>query len=304
MKRYIFKLLLFFIIIASIDYGVGLFGDYLQAHANRGFTKRTNDLVMKDCHDVVILGSSRAHHHYDTPFLSDTLGLDVYNAGYDGNGVVLAYGLLSIMLERYSPRLVIFDVEPAFDINVYEMDNDHKRYLKYLKPYYKNEKVGRIFRDVSEEEWYKVHSGLIRYNSSLAVMISDNLRPFQSDNNGYEPLDGIYNNEPNGNVFQTTKEDIFKLRYVEKLISLAKQNDIPIVLIASPMYGTKSSKILSPVKNICFKYDVPFLDYYANKELMQTKDCFREPMHLNSFGARVFSREIINDIDSCLKTNN
>ncbi len=97
MKKYIVHILIFFTIVAVIDISVGLAGDYLVSHVKSGDAKRTNDLAMVDKHDVLILGSSRARHHYDTPFLSDTLGLDVYNAGYDGNGVVLAYGLLEMI---------------------------------------------------------------------------------------------------------------------------------------------------------------------------------------------------------------
>lgn len=299
MKRYILKILLFFAIVVGVDLGVGALGDYLQAHANRGFSKQTDDLVMKDCHDVVILGSSRAHHHYDTPFLSDTLGLDVYNAGYDGNGVVLAYGLLSMILERYSPRLVIFDVEPAFDINVYENDNGHKRYLKYLKPYYRNEKVGDIFRDVSEEEWYKVHSGLIRYNSSLVSMLYDCMRANDSDiMKGYDALEGVYTNEPDKKETQAVEIDSFKLEYVEKLIQATQLKNVPLVFVASPKYGASSSVAITPVKDICALYHVPFLDYYCDNTFMQHKEWFKEPMHLNREGAKMFSLRIINDINS------
>ena len=127
MKKFIFNILLFFGIVAVFDICVGFAGDYLQAHAKGGSTKEFNDLVKKDKHDILVLGSSRAHHHYDSPFLSDTLGLDVYNAGYNGNGVVLAYGILEMAIKNYKPKLVIFDVEPAFDINVYSEDNQHKR---------------------------------------------------------------------------------------------------------------------------------------------------------------------------------
>ena len=86
MKSFIIKILLFFAIVAVIDLCVGFIGDYLQAHAKGGITKQTNDLVMTDAHDVIIFGSSRARNHYDAPYLTDSLGLDVYNAGYDGNG--------------------------------------------------------------------------------------------------------------------------------------------------------------------------------------------------------------------------
>lgn len=68
---------------------------------------------------------------------------------------------------RYHPKLIIYDVEPAFDINVYRPDHGNRRYLNMLKPYYKHYGVAGIFKDISLEEWLKVHSGMIRYNSKL-----------------------------------------------------------------------------------------------------------------------------------------
>lgn len=298
MKRYIANILIFFTIVAVADFCVGSLGDYLQSHAKGGATRCINDLVMEDVHDVVILGSSRAHHHYDTPFLSDTLGLDVYNAGYDGNGVVLADGLLELMLERYHPKLVLFDVEPAFDILEYPNDNHHIRYISTLKPYYRHAAVGNIIQDVSEEEWYKVHSGLIRYNSNLVAMAKDNFyNPFGKfgNNHGYEPLAGVYDKTPDAEDDSGGSIDMFKLKYVELLIKTSKEHHVPIVLIASPKLGAENSLVFETVKQICDRLDIDFLDYYTEPEF-QIPNLYKEPMHLNKDGAREFSAKIAGEI--------
>lgn len=300
MKRYIVNILLFFVLVIGVDVAVGRFGDNLQAHAKGGNTKRTNDLVMSDTYDVLILGSSRAHHHYDTPFLSDTLGMDVFNAGYDGNGVVLAYGLLEMVIERYKPRLILYDVEPAFDINVYAADNHHTRYISNLKPYFRHKEVGKLIRDVSDEEWYKVHSGLMRYNSGLITRSIDNIRPVSIAPSGYEPLSGIYTGDGEKPDNNGVEIDTFKLKYIEKLIQLAKENNIPMAMIASPKYGWKNENILKPVIDICNREGVEFINYYDNSEFMHHKEYFKEPMHLNTEGARVFSTRIVKDIHRLL----
>lgn len=290
MKKFIVNILVFFAIVAAIDFGIGYMGDYLTSHVRSGDTKRTYDLAMQDCHDVLILGSSRARHHYDTPFLSDTLGLDVYNAGYDGNGVVLAYGLLEMVLERYEPKLILYDVEPSFDIVVYEADNNHKRYVSRLKPYYRHKAVGSIIADVSIEEWYKVHSGMIRYNMSLLTMYLDNFRPSKDTRKGFSPLYGEYDRESESNGGKS-ELDQFKLSYIEKIITLANSKNIPIAFVASPKYSQIESVVLRPVKEMCTKYGVDFFDYYADPSF-QRKEWFKEPMHLNVDGAKAFSRVI------------
>lgn len=285
---------MFFAIIAVIDLCVGITGDYLQAHAKGGETRKTNDFVMNDRHDIVIFGSSRACHHYDAPFLSDTLGLDVYNAGYDGNGIVLSYGLFSMILERYKPRLVIFDIEPAFDIYVYAGDNEHKRYISTLKPYYKNDSVKEIIKEVSVEEWYKAHSGMMRYNTTIISKALDYTKEDAINNKGFVPMKGSYTGSATvqGEGLISTIDD-FKLDYVEKMLILSKSKDIHMVMVASPKYGKTSSIELQPVIDLCGRYNIPFVDFYADPEFMQHKEWFKEPMHLNEIGARWFTKQMI-----------
>ena len=297
MKKFITKILIFFAIIAVIDFCVGFVGGYLQSHAKGGDTRKTNDLVMDDQHDILIFGSSRACHHYDAPFMSDTLGLDVFNAGYDGNGVILSYGLLSMVIERYQPKLILFDVEPAFDINVYAADNGNKRYITLLKPYYLNAGVSEVIRGVSEEEWLKSYSGMMRYNTTIISKTLDYLRGSGVSNNGYIPMKGVYTGEPNREQGKVTKRDTIKLDYVEKLLLLAKTKNIPIAVVASPKYGKKNADEVLPVIDICSKHNIPFIDYYANEVFMQHKEWFVEPMHMNEVGAKVFSTKLIKEIN-------
>ena len=284
-----------------IDICVGFAGDYLQDHAKGGETKALNDLVKKECHDIVILGSSRAHHHYDTPFLSDTLGMDIYNAGYDGNGVILGYGLLEMIMERYQPKLIIYDIEPHFDVIVYDGDNHHKRYIKKLKPYYRNEIIGSIIKDVSTEEWYKTHSGCIRYNTVIIPLLIDNIKGRSMTPKGYLPLYGSLVSESSSKKKKYTQVDYFKLKYFEKLLKLVNDNHIPMVVVASPMLGVESSAALLPAFKLCYDYQIPVLDYYVDSLFLQHKEWFHDASHLNSIGAREFSKRIVCDIEDHLK---
>lgn len=301
MKKFVIHILVFFAIVAAIDIFVGFTGDYLQQHAKGGSTKQFNDLVMNDKHDVLILGSSRAHHHYDTPYLSDTLGIDVYNGGYDGNGVILADGILELTLKHSRPKLILLDIEPAFDVIVYDGDNHHKRYISDLKPYYRAPEIGSIIKDVSEEEWYKVHSGMIRYNTDIIKMTIDNILKRVTPSNGYSPLTGAMLKDLAPRKTSKPNEiDSFKLKYVAHIIDVAKSNRIPIVLVASPKYTKAGSAILTPVVEICEEKQVPFLDYYSQLDFIAHKEWFKEPMHLNATGARMFSRMIASDIEKML----
>ena len=291
MKKFLLHILLFFAIVGIVDVGIGICGRYLRSHAKGGITRQFDDLVMKDKHDVLVLGSSRAHSHYDTPFLSDTLGLDVYNAGYEGNGVILAYGILDLVLNRYSPRIVLFDVEPAFDVIVYQPDNNDTRYINLLKPYYKDNDIPEIIKGVSREEWNKVQSGMIRYNTNILRMLADNVTNRGIEKCGFAPLNGKIEKEPE-QEHQKPKEyiiDELKLAFVEKLIDQCQSHNVTLIFVASPKYG-KNTSDLEPVKQIAEKRGVLFLDYYDDPIFLSHKDWFKEPMHLNKEGARVFSK--------------
>ena len=301
MKKFILNIILFFAIIVAIDLLVSAAGGYMQGHAKGGDTKRFDDLVEKDEHDILILGSSRAHHHYDTPFLSDTLGMDVYNAGIDGNGVVLAYGILEMVLNRYKPKLVLYDVEPAFDINEYSADNNHTRYISKLKPYYNEHGIEQIIKDVSIEEWRKVQSGLLRFNTGIITILMDNLIAKENSSQGYAPMNGIMQREINESDQKQSKQDIFKINYIEKLILLCKYYDVPLVMIASPKYGAESVTVFDPIVNLCSQYDIPFWNYYNDVDFMSHKSWFNEPMHLNANGARAFSISIVEKMEGMLQ---
>ena len=318
MKKYIVNIFIFLFIVAIIDFFVGLAGDYLQSHAKSGDTRKTNDLIMSNHHDIIVFGSSRACHHYDTPFLSDTLGLDIYNAGYDGNSIVLAYGLMAMVFERYHPKLIIYDVEPTFDINVYAADNGHKRYISLLKPYYLHAGAKEVIEAVSEEEFYKSYSGMIRYNTTIISKGLDFFKEELSCLHGYEPIYGSYTGELTNKTQSVTDEgfvmqpqngapslhtDYFKLMFFEKMLILSQSKNIPLLVVASPKLGMKNSAELEPVIDLCQKYKVPFIDYYADIEFMQHKEWFKEPMHLNNIGARLFSSKIVDSIRRTVSYN-
>ena len=139
---------------------------------------------------------------------------------------------------------------------------------------------------------------MMRYNTTIISKALDYSKGDASINKGYIPIQGVYTGEvteQGGNPAMNI--DTFKLDYVEKLLVLAKSKNVPIVVVASPKYGKTSSRELQPIINICRKNNIEFWDYYADSEFMQHKEWFKEPMHLNSNGASVFSKRIVARIE-------
>lgn len=290
MKKYILYIILFFAIVTSIDFCYGKVSDYMYAHSKGGMSKQIYDLCMKNQYDVIIMGSSRAHYHYDPQIIGDSLGMSCYNAGYDGNGIILMYGFYKMITNRYTPKLIIYDVEQLFDIYEYENDNNSTRYLSGLKPFYNQPGVSQIFKVVSLEEFYKANSSLCRYNSNTIPLILDCLKARHMDNRGYSPLVGTFDYEPESKEGMSAMVlDSLKMYYMRNLFHDVSDKNIPMIVVASPRYGTSSSDVFLPIKSLCEEYNIPFVDFYSDSLFMSHREWFKEPVHLNEKGAHEYS---------------
>ena len=299
MKKYIEKVLLFFIIILVIDFAYGCVFDYMSSHLKGGSSKRIYDLCMTEKHDIIILGSSRARHHYIPQILEDSLNLECYNGGVDGHGIILMNGIVELMTQRYTPKLIIYDIENAFDINVYQSDNNCLRYIKPLRPYFRNEKISDIIGSISKKEYIYVHSGFYRYNSIGISVLKDFLfSDVEGSTKGYSPLYGCQINETqpvssNENiVVDSVKYNCFT-RFVDNM----QEKGIPLIVVASPKYK-KDFSDLFPLVEYCKSQNITFLNYYNHEHFMNNCSLFKESMHLNDSGAIVFSKKVASDLTS------
>ena len=116
MKRFVIKILVFLAIMFILDRGFGLAMKYLQDHAKGGYVGHHNYILHQANEDILIFGSSRAIHHYNPQIIEDSLGMSCYNCGQDGNGIVLFYGWWQMIKERYQPKMIVYDVNPSFDL--------------------------------------------------------------------------------------------------------------------------------------------------------------------------------------------
>ena len=151
MRQFISKLLLFFVVMVGIDLMYGVVCDYLNSHAKGGTTGTQYYIAKQTSEDIIMMGSSRMHHHYVPQIIEESLGMPTYNAGIDGNGIILSYGYLLMITARYSPRIIIYDIS-GFDCD----KDDNIKYLNNLKEFYKEPGIKDIFLDVKKTERWKM----------------------------------------------------------------------------------------------------------------------------------------------------
>ena len=122
--------------------------------------------------EFVVLGSSRANHHIDPQILGERLGVEVHNAGLDGQSVVFARAVQELMwASGIRPKAFIMQVE-AFDVINYEPSRAMvtTRYLDSMP----------VTRRRLESEGYNVRAKLtsraFRFNSLVLQLVLNRLR--------------------------------------------------------------------------------------------------------------------------------
>ena len=82
MKRFIIKIIIFFLIIAVIDQITGRIIKYIDRNSQYG-DSFTREYITARCNeDIIIMGSSRGNHHYVPQIITDSLKLSIRCTGH------------------------------------------------------------------------------------------------------------------------------------------------------------------------------------------------------------------------------
>jgi hypothetical protein len=246
--------------------------------------------------DVIILGSSHAKHHYVPSILEDTLRLNCYNFGSGGQNIFYHYGILGSVLVRHNPRIVILDLI-TIDFRKTEKLYNTER-LSILMPYCASHKAINEVMDLRGPfEKVRSLSKIYPFNSQLLQM----LYSFIGDKNtsvdllkGYTPLEGKMTEYQRITSKANNYElDPLKIRYVTKIISLCKQNNIRLVIINSPSILNSEGESMSfdVIGEIGKEYDIEVWNY-ENDERFLKADYIHDAYHLNDEGAHVYTSAI------------
>lgn len=296
MFKFFVKILAFFSIIFLIDRTLGYSLDYMNSHQKSNYTKDLYYGLMQSKEDILIFGSSRAMNHYVPEVLEDSLQLTSYNCGYAGEGIVFHYGRIRKIFDRYQPKLIVYDIEPNFDIAVSPND----RFLDRIKPNANDSCVSNYIREFSYNEYLKTFSRLYCYNSLFYDIIKGYLTNSYKSQKGYIPLFGSnVHTAPTAGLETTT--DTLKIKTIEKLIQLCNQRNVPLVFFSSPRYGWTTSEELVVVKDLCEKNGTPFYDFYSNNDMTCVDSFFFTSGHMNDIGARVYTSKIVPQIRKHLR---
>jgi hypothetical protein len=294
--RLLYKLGLLAVIIVGGDFLLGKVLRYFYFKQESGLLYRTTYAMEVTHSDALIFGSSRANHHYHPTVMEQQLGMSTYNTGRDGNFILYNTAVLKSILKRYTPKVILLDLD------VYTFNESPENYdrLSSLLPYYKtHEEIRDIVELKSPFEKIKLQSGVYPFNSlvfKIAVGNTEMNKARKASLNGYVALTA------------THKKDIQEYNIEEKIdsqlvksftsfITSAKAAGSKVYVVVSPIYYQyKRSQTIELARSICQNNGVAFWDYSRDTTLQQHRDWFADRVHLNDEGAQYFTKIIAEKI--------
>ena len=141
-------------------------------------------------------------------------------------------------------------------------------------------------------------SQMYRYNSRFHRITADYLSSSsRKKSNGFKPMKGeldtmrVKKKDNNGMVSKKKPYfDPFKIEYLNKFIN--ETTGVKLIFVVSPIWYGLDEEVLTPIRDICQKRNIPFLDYSNDPKYVSCDKYFKDGAHLNARGADEFSRDL------------
>lgn len=279
------------------DYVIGKAFEVADHHTKYAIFHRQNYLMNDSNEEILILGSSRANHHYVPSIISDSLGMSCYNAGSNGMCIYYHYAILRTMIDSGRiPKMIIYDVFGLDVAHTAGPTANLEAALDRLAPYYgKCTILDELVSQKGNKERLKMHSRMYRYNSKLVQIIKCMFIPTVEDN-GYEVLNHYMQNvklESTSNVEETLEEG--KIHYLKRMIDDCKLLNIKLIFVLSPYYGLGLSLSEEFILDQGQKNGIPCYNMKNEPNLMYP-EYFADVMHMNDDGARLFTELLVENL--------
>lgn len=263
----------------------------MMSNAKPSTMKDMFDVTRSCKEDIVVLGSSRAAHHYDSRIIEDSLEMSCVNYGSQDNGIVLMYGRYKMLTRYHIPKMIIYDIHSPFDL----WQGDNSKYLPRLRPFASDSTIRNYIYRIDESENLKLNSNLYRFNGMFQELLAVQ---FRADNNlyhGYAPLYGQMKSIP---VVGNTKEqpavtDTLKLNLFREMIKDCNKKGVKLCFLVSPSFKRGYFKTVDPILKMCRDYGVPYELYDKPDAFPLECGYFFDSSHLNDKGAKLYTKKVI-----------
>lgn len=278
----------------AVDQVTGACLYYFFTHQVSGEYAVANHVVYSLNEDVLVLGSSRASHHYNSSLIKDSLKLSCFNGGRDGEGLLYSTAIFELALQRHVPKVIVLDVTS----DVLSEKEDEKNRLSILLPYLKqSDVIGNVIEKKGRLELLKSYLQTYRYNGQVVSIFQHYFLSSGNTIMGFNPLDNKMDAsrvskhtslKPYSDSIAADNVDALNL-----LITKCKRQKIQLFVFVSPRYNddTKQNSYLK-LKSICSINKVIFHDF-TNDMSFKNPEYYSDRAHLNSRGANLYTDTIV-----------
>ena len=274
----------------AIDSIVGIVGDYAMTMLPdfSGAIAKDNYRLNKTKDDIIIVGSSRAHHHYVTSMLQDSIKYftgkqySVYNAGITSRFINSNICAAESIMDRYSPIVLIFEVcqgELKWETPIRDMETQAVNY-------HNNRFVKQYLDELGWKERFKMSSNMFRFNRKLPRIASQFMK--EGDRNGYEPLSGVMDDIHTREIVIQNQFDDYSLRHFVSMLNTAKERNISLIIASSPSFRPNVNEN-AQIDSLCRHYSIPYFNLYDIPFFNSHPDFFKDSGHLNDVGAHYYT---------------
>ena len=302
MRKFLYSILFLFVLVIIGDCALGHWLRQAYEHTNYDEIGRLNYISDSVTADIVVLGSSRALHHYVPSIITDSTGLSCYNCGFENEGIVFHYVLLRQLQQRYHPKLIIYELTYDYDIQFLGW---RPASLKHIHTMSQLACRDSILNSVDRWERLSMLSHIYPYNSVVFPMAASR-HPTIYDSafvdNGYIPQFKQMQPDPSWKFHPQKwddKIDTLKVGYFKKLIT---ENAKQLLVVVSPRYKSPEHNIFGIVEQLCQEHGVPFVCMISDSVMSQDISLWEDDGHLNHVGAEAFTRQLVPHIKNNIKS--
>lgn len=306
-KVFLIKLVAFFALMFILDRSIGSILNYFYFEKKCDVSS-TNYAIEKTKDEMLIFGSSRAYRHYIPEIFENDFNLSCFNTGLDGQSLFYNYAVLKGVLKRYSPEIIILDLNHMS----FKFSQKHYDRLSALLPYYKNHpEIRSIIELKSRYEKIKLLSSIYPYNSLIIPIVQSNAnKNTKIKYKGYKPIMATWDGSVKTDVYADGYSDKYEISkktvgIYEAFIKDCINSKVKLYIVCSPrlVKSNKTDYTIALGKRIAKKNNIMFIDYSKESVFINNPKLFANPGHLNFKGAEIFSKMISADIKKAIEQN-
>ncbi|WP_405376679.1 hypothetical protein [Pseudobutyrivibrio sp.] len=296
MKNTVFRMCAFIIILVIVLYAWVSVFKYKYVDGIYSLTKYYE--LEDNSVDLLVLGSSHAFESFNTMTLWNEYGISSYDLGGCFQPTWNSYYNLKEALKTQTPKLIVFE---AYSTVVTDEYLDSATTIKNITGMrWSKNKIDDIKASTSEEDRAQFYLEYSQYHTrykdiSEKDFLDGQGEQYYSSWKGYycamqtTPLEYLDVSMYDERTEMTEKTEY----YYRKIIELAQENNIPIMVAVAPFAGINDDKekVYNKAGDIAKEYNVPFVNYNLLVDeigLDYSTDC-EDPSHLNFRGSQKFT---------------